>query len=68
MLKIPVALGLGVGMLIPATAVLADEGNWGDRDLPRPPIVIQTEPFNLGTVACDHSPSVEQFRVGHEQC
>jgi hypothetical protein len=54
MLKVIVAVALGVAVLTPSATVFADEGNYGDRDTPRPSIVVQTEPINLGTVAGDN--------------
>ncbi len=66
MLKILVALVLGVAILLPAATALADEGNWGDRDSSSTSIVVQTEPINLGTIAGDSDQSVVQFRADQE--
>jgi hypothetical protein len=65
MSKILVAIVLGA-VLLPAAAAFADEGNWGDRDLSSPSIVVQTEPINLGTVAGDDGLSVGPTHADQE--
>jgi len=67
MLKILVAVVLGVAILLPAATAFADEGNWGDRDSSSTSIVVQTEPINLGTIAGDRTDqSIVQFRADQE--
>ncbi len=66
MLKILVALVLGVAILLPTATAFADEGNWGDRDSSSTSIVVQTEPIYLGTIAGDNDQPLVQFRADQE--
>jgi hypothetical protein len=66
MLKILVALALGVAILLPAAAAFADEGNRGDRDSSTTSIVAVTGPIDLGTIAGDNDQPAVQFRADHE--
>ncbi len=66
MLKILVALVLGVAILLPTATAFADEGNWGDRDSSSTSIVVQTEPIYLGTIAGDSDQPLVRFRADQE--
>jgi len=66
MAKILGALVLGVALLLPAAAALAESekgGFGGDRLVA--PVAIQTEPSNLGTVAGGNTTLIEP-REDHE--
>jgi hypothetical protein len=64
--KFLLAMVLGAAVLLPAATALADEGNWGDRDLSSPSIVVQTEPINLGAIAGDDGLSVGPAHADQE--